>query len=234
MNFMITSYFLIWALVLFMSAFVITLSKKSKRILPANHTGLPIGSAFPEFDTLSVLKKKPFKIENPERKATIVLFSSQLCPVCQTIYPLLPATEGRFKINTMVFMEPERPGDTVGIINKMHDASIAAPVYELTEAIRNEVKLEAFPFAFYLSRDGIVLSKGVVLKFDDFGLLINQGRRVATKNLIQLIHKQADISQFTVPAQILQPEMNDRFISKPTIPPGSTSKYFIIWNWHEP
>lgn len=184
MNFMTASYFLLWALVLSLTAFVITLSRKPKRILPATHTGLPVGEAFPAFKAQSVVENLPFRVEDPEGKATIVLFSSELCPICRTIYPLLPVAEKKHNINFQVFMEPQHAGDTTGIINMINEKSITAPVYELTDAIKKEARLVALPFAYYLSRDGKVLSKGVVVHLDDFGLLIEQGRRAAMKKSI--------------------------------------------------
>lgn len=184
MNFMIASYFILWAIVISMALFVISLSRKPKRILPASQTGLPTGEMFPEFKLSSIQHNIPFRNKNPNHKAMVVLFTSQLCPICQTIYPLLTQVEKKHDIKTVVFMEPQHHGDITGITNIIKEKNIEAPVYELTEEIKNEVKLGAFPFAYFLSKDGIILSKGVVLQFDDFGLLINQGRRAAAKRSI--------------------------------------------------
>ncbi|MNG14778.1 hypothetical protein D3C84_985580 [compost metagenome] len=77
-------------------------------------------------------------------------------------------------------MEP-KDNDVASIMEKIDSTGLHAPVYALTPFMMSEVKLEGFPFAYYLSADGIVLAKGVINKMDDIDLLVSQGRRAAMR-----------------------------------------------------
>ncbi len=182
MNLMNASYIVLWLLVLTLSVFVINLSKKPSKVLAANQSGLPVGARFPKFEIHSVNKQLPFSVVYPEGKETILLFSSLRCAICDTVYPLLFTAEQKYKLKTQVIME-SKDDKFESIIQKIEDKSLNAPVYALTQHIKEEVKLAGFPFAYYLSADGKVLSKGVTTSFADIDLLVRQGRRVAARKL---------------------------------------------------
>ena len=178
---MSVSYIVLWLLVLSLTVFAIVLSKKPKRVLPANHTGLPVGTAFPKLQIRSVLKQIPFHVVYPEPKQTLLLFSSSHCSMCNAVYPLLPVAEQKYKLMAQVIMEPLEEGHVESMIRKIDDFGLTAPVFELTMSIREEVKLEGYPFAYFLSSEGKVLSKGGINRLEDIDLLVSQGRRVAMR-----------------------------------------------------
>jgi hypothetical protein len=183
MDFTSISYIVLWVLVLALAMFSISASKKPKRVLPASNTGLPVGVPFPDFKIKSVVKEVPFELVNAQRKETIILFSSSMCPICNTVYPLLPMAEKRFDLLSKIIMEG-LDGDEVGsIAEKVKTAGIQPPVYSLTPTMRVDVKLEGFPFAYFLSADGRVLAKGVVNTIADIELLISEGRRAGMRKL---------------------------------------------------
>jgi hypothetical protein len=179
---MSVSYIVLWLLVLSLTVFAIVISKKPKRVLGAYNTGLPVGSVFPKFDIQSVVKQIPFSVVHPERKETLLLFSSSMCSICSTVYPLFPYAEQKYHLKAQVIMEP-KDGQIESIIEKIDAAGLYAPVYALTPSIMQQVKLEGFPFAYYLSTEGIVLAKGVINTIADIDLLVSQGRRAGMKKL---------------------------------------------------
>lgn len=172
-----------WALILSLAVFAISISKKPKRILPASDSGLPVGAPFPAFQAQSVVNEVPFSVVYPQRKETLVLFSSSGCPICNMAYPLLPYSEQKYNLATKIVMEGQPNMVNQSIIDKIGNAGIKAPVYALTEEIKSGVKLEGFPFAYFLSADGRVLAKGIINTPPDIDLLVSQGRRAALRKL---------------------------------------------------
>lgn len=174
------SYIVLWLLVLSLTMFTIVIAKKPTKVLGANQSGLPVGSAFPRFNMQSVVKQIPFSVSHPDQQGTLLLFSSSGCPICSTVYPLFPYAEQKYNVKPQVIMEG-RDGQVDSIIEKINETGLSAPVYALTPSIKEEVKLEGFPFAYYLSADGKVLAKGVINTTADIDLLVSTGRRAGMK-----------------------------------------------------
>lgn len=169
----------LWLLVISLTFYVLMTARKPGRVLPASNTGLPVGAAFPQFAISSVSDKVPFATQHPKHNGTLVMFTSAHCPICNTVYPLIPLVEEKYRLKAQVIMEPLDEGNTESIMAKIHQMNITVPVFELTTSIRDAVKLEGFPFAYLLSQDGTVLSKGGINRLEDFDLLIRQGRRAS-------------------------------------------------------
>jgi len=177
---MSVSYVVLWMLVLALTVFAIMISKKPKRVLGLNNSGLPVGASFPRFNAQSVTSDLPFNIVYAERKETLLLFSSSLCPVCSTVYPLFPYAEQKYNLKAQVIMESTDDG-VASIVEKIESTGLHAPVYALTPHMKEEVRLEGFPFAYFLSAEGKVLAKGVINSIPDIDLLVSQGRRAAMR-----------------------------------------------------
>ncbi|MBD3919086.1 hypothetical protein H8B09_09995 [Paenibacillus sp. PR3] len=180
MNMASISNIVLWLLVLSLTMLTLTIAKKPTRMLGASASGLPVGTLFPKFNIQSVVEHIPFSVSYPDKQGTLLLFSASTCPVCSTVYPLFPYAEKKYDLKTQVIMDGAEDHDG-RIVLKLREAGISAPIYGLTPSIKAEVKLEGFPFAYYLSADGRVLSKGMINTAECIDLLVRQGRRSSMK-----------------------------------------------------
>lgn len=187
MSFISLSYIILWLLVMSLTLHVIVTSKKPGLILPASNTGLPIGATFPQFKISSVLEMVPFNIQHPKHTGALVLFTSLRCSICNSVYPMIPLVEKKYQLKAQVIMEPLEEDDVESIMTKINQLGLTFPIYKLTTSIKEEVKLHGFPFAYLLSPEGKVLSKGGINKIEDFDILVNQGRRIAFKMRKKLV-----------------------------------------------
>jgi thiol-disulfide isomerase/thioredoxin len=133
-------------------------SQPGPKELPLNDQGLSAGTSFPQHAMLSV-QGTPVIWTSTPGAGTIVLFTSYACTSCKETYPLInPFLNKNPGVHIIVVVE----GTEEDARSVQAGYSLSVPIVVLTQQLRDEVQLRAFPFGYLLSDDGKVVAKGIV------------------------------------------------------------------------
>lgn len=135
-------------------------------LLQSNH-GISIGESFPKLsiETLDGLLIPSLTGEI----GSVVLITSPGCGTCKELYPVIPRVAG---------MHPEMLFISLMVGNKqaveaiVNDYSLAHAVAIIGQNELHAMKTEYFPFAYLLSPEGKVLSKGIVVNEEHLQILL--------------------------------------------------------------
>lgn len=153
-------------------------SRIVKRQLPLQDRGMPRGSIFPRAqlttvtgDTVEIIRS-----DNP----TITIFTSSGCPVCKTLYPIIEYNKAKYlnKINFVSLIVSSEQS----LLEFIRANNVSTPVAHIHPypGSLEEFNTKTFPFAYFLSSSGVILTKGAVLNEDLFSLLISEGLSMIT------------------------------------------------------
>lgn len=162
----------LWVLVLVNSFMLIKLYRVvatlKKKELPKNSAGVPTGAVLPIQKFKNMLLKD---IDLQTNKSRIILFSSFSCKVCHQIYPFFNSLKHDLKgIHLHIFMlATEEQAKQISAEYKISLDDITLITHEDLPPLG----VTGFPFAYYLSAKGKVISKGLVNYKHDFDTLIS-------------------------------------------------------------
>ncbi|ADU31016.1 TlpA family protein disulfide reductase [Evansella cellulosilytica] len=168
----IISHFVLWTLLIVVSIALIILFKtvqnlkmaekrnlvNEEEFLPRRDSGLPVGDLFPKLE-IQTLENKTININQKGVLGSIVIFSSTTCSVCDEVYPDLTSFS-KMNPELPVFLFSE--GEKNELDKKIKDFEIDVPIHLITNDDLIKTKTNVFPFAYFLSPEGYVLSKGVI------------------------------------------------------------------------
>lgn len=162
----------LWLLMFTIVIAILTWPRKgviNEKKLALQNYGLPTNDLFPSFEGL-------YSINGRERwslseTGVISLFTSAGCDACNGLYPIISKFSQDRNITIHLFIE----GSDEQIQQKIAENDIKVPVFKLNDLIQTHVKVTIFPFGYYLSKDGVVYSKGGVQNEEHLDLLIKEG-----------------------------------------------------------
>lgn len=132
---MFVSQIVLWILVLFLTYTVLNSrtghSEKKKGMLLHQGHGLSIGEKMPDICTKPILINNNDKHEHDNRLATVYLFTSATCPVCNELYPILSRYAEKNNVNINLFIQ----GDIDEIHEKIVANNLTIPVFQLEKHI---------------------------------------------------------------------------------------------------
>lgn len=198
-NFLVVAIFTIWTCIICILFAIVFLYKKVQSItmsvnntntntntnmhpvindlfLPLSDYGLEQGELFPVLQFTEV-SGKVINLTERNSRGLIIVFLSVNCKICESVYQGLKLFSERHPYYDLtIFMESPTPEE---VIQKAKTLQIKHPIYHLTEADLTITRTRKFPFAYYISPEGIVMSKGVINDgLRDLDILLKIGAQV--------------------------------------------------------
>lgn len=177
-GFFIASYIVLWVLVLVLAYIVIAMVKRMYRtVLPASDQGLHVGADFPLPRTGTFAKQaEESGIPAASQEGTLVFFTSSGCQFCKQTYPFIEQFKQKHsKYNYLLIMDAdEEEGQEI-----VRHYGITLPVYFVEDV--EPFETPGFPFAYFLTPEARVLSKGIFNRSEDIQHLIASGRKMRRK-----------------------------------------------------
>jgi thiol-disulfide isomerase/thioredoxin len=144
--------------------------KPKEQVLQLQSYGLPVKDQFPELQIRS-MNNRWLREELDSGKPAIMLFTSAGCSVCNAIYPVVSGFAENHDVNLLLFVE----GNTDAITTKITEHAIRVPVFHADQETLTHTKVNIFPFAYYVSRDGTICAKGGIPTGEMLDLLLFEG-----------------------------------------------------------
>ncbi|MNS39693.1 Methylamine utilization protein MauD [compost metagenome] len=162
----------LWILVLALVVGFVTLPRANnpKRRLALQNYGLPVQDYFPYLDTRTVDGKYEWIKDNRFGRSTIVLFTSAGCKACNGLYPIISHYASSKNIDILLFID----GTLEEVHQKITTNNIQLSVFKMSEDLQSLAKVTFYPFAYYVSADGIIFGKGGVQTPEDLDLLLDE------------------------------------------------------------
>lgn len=156
------SYYILWILVIFLSISVIVIIKRITPGTPSldmNDAGLDEGLKVP-LEVFQSVSNKTVNIISRNKEGIVLLFLSVNCNACSILLKdLNNFAKSHSKLSIVVFMNAENEND---IINKVGNMLENIPVVKLTDYYLEQFKVPAYPFSYFLTPSGKIISKGGV------------------------------------------------------------------------
>jgi len=165
------SYIFLWVFVIILSIFVLKLLRKEEtaQSMPGSghpnapdfdikNNGLPIFSPFPDLQLKAITdidtsSKKKYEL-------SVVLLSSTSCMPCKNMYSLLPDIANKW--SDVQFISYIWGYSETDVSQVVQEHQLKPPVYILDEQGIETLNNRVYPFAYALSKEGVILAKGVV------------------------------------------------------------------------
>lgn len=192
-NFLVVAIFTMWTCIICMVFAIVFLYKKVQRIavstnnanaypvnndlfLPLSDYGLEQGELFPVLHFTEV-SGEVINLTERKSRGLIVVYLSVNCKICESVYQGLKMfSEQHPYYYLTIFMESPTQEE---VIQKAKVLQIKDPIYHLTEADLTITRTRKFPFAYYISPEGLILSKGVINDgLRDLDILLKIGAQV--------------------------------------------------------
>lgn len=169
--FEIIQYIMILSLAYILTRLCIISSSKPPKLL-GQDTGISLGMLFP-YSSVSTINKGVQHVFGDSKDGTIVFITSPSCNICKSLYPII-AEGKRGKIAFFSFMV----GEADQVREVLDRYSIQAPATAIdTDELSQKLLLDGYPYAYFLSPAGIILSKGLINTRKDIEILIDIGRK---------------------------------------------------------
>lgn len=179
-DFFFVSYVTLWVVVALLAYAVLAMMKRLYRIaLPASDRGLPVGAPFPlasragsGADGADVMDRANGTVGTPPPAGIFAIFTAADCHACKQVYPVVEQFRRR---------HPRHRFELYMLASEEEGAPIAqALAGALTTTFVDDLgtyEVPGVPFAYYLSGDGTVLSKGVFHEAAHLEHLIATGKK---------------------------------------------------------
>lgn len=173
------SYVVLWILVVmivFSNVLMLRRMRPPRLELPGQDHGLRRGAHLPRL-ALQTVDHDTFNPTSNVAKGTVVVVATGTCHVCHELFPVLRSFQLKrpdLRFALLMLAEDQDIRSTI------EDHRIDIPVFKLTPEHLEELNTRMFPFAYYLSPEGIILAKGVVNGEAHLRLLVAE-RRYAAK-----------------------------------------------------
>lgn len=177
-----SSYAILWLLVLVLTYHMLRLLRSrpgppmhSSTLAMSDH-GLAIGDPFPQTQFKTTTGSE-ISLQPAKSQGTVVIFTTPTCPACTKLYPhLADFAKARSELGTLVLAFSH--GDEQDLaLDQQH---VAFPWVPIPMGMLPVFKTSAFPFAYFLSPENTVLSKGVINDIGQLHLLVNSAERQRT------------------------------------------------------
>jgi methylamine dehydrogenase accessory protein MauD len=167
---MLTSYLILWALVIFLSLLVFALARQvgvlHERVAPAGAlmpTNGPKVGEMTDVMSVSDLQGDAVAIGGADSAglATLILFISPTCPVCKSLVPVarsLVSYEGR-RMRLVFASDGDKIDQHVAYVS---DLDMKDYPYLVSQALGLAYAVSKLPFAVLIGSDGTLQSKGLV------------------------------------------------------------------------
>lgn len=179
MNLFNISYAFLWAMIALQSYFIIQLGRKVQaanrptNVLPGlieEDHGLPHGVLFPqlEFETVN---KGPIDLKqlHEPKRGFLVAFTDAKCSSCKSLYPLLEKFNKRNpQFQPLILML----GQQLDVQEIVTQFQLTIPVANIATPIPFDTGI--FPFVYYLTPQGEVITKSVVQHKEQLDALLAQ------------------------------------------------------------
>lgn len=176
------SIFLLWTLVLFLSfSFVFYLNSHTynynSNTLSRSNDGIEYGEYSP-YPELNDVYNNPINLKDFNGSNAMLFFLSNSCHMCQGIFEIIPEIQMKYKNSNIIILmkdDSQSPFTTAEDLYKrfpsfpMNDKT---KVILLTPEIQESFKLIGFPFAYNLSKKGIIVNKGIINTMKDIDTLM--------------------------------------------------------------
>ncbi|WP_409345524.1 TlpA family protein disulfide reductase [Paenibacillus sp. MBLB4367] len=160
-----------WLLLIICSFAVINLyiqRRMFRRELGMKDAGFAYGTVFPKL-RLQTFLGEDVSLSSKNIKGSVVAFTAVSCDACNTLYPSISSflkSRPGFQMTIMMV------GNAEDVSQKAAHYDISVPVVRLQHEQLEEFGVKGFPFAYYLSPEGKVLSKGIVNSGEHLSILI--------------------------------------------------------------
>lgn len=176
MTYFEASYILLWLIVLILTYISLAMMTRMYRVfLPASDRGMEVGTAFP-LPSRDAAKPHSYGANPGRMDGTFVFFTSASCSACKQVYPVIEQFKQKnANCEYMIIMEAE---EDEGIrIREGHGITTETKyVDDMTP-----FEVPGVPFAYFLSPEGKVLSKGIFHHSMHLDHLILSGKRANRK-----------------------------------------------------
>lgn len=175
-TFFFASYISLWVIVFMLAYVVLAMMKRLYRIsLPASDRGMEVGKVFPLREMASSVRLEE-NSASARSAGTLVFFTSADCQACKRIYPVIE----QFKRNNAsygyaIFMDAEKDEGL-----RMLEANGLTVTATFVDDLA-PFEVPGVPFAYFLSEEGKVLSKGIIHDSAHIAHLIAVGKKVYRK-----------------------------------------------------
>lgn len=168
------SFIIIWIMILTLFYVINILLRDSSQIkktykkLIGQDNGLVVGSKFPVMELITT-KSEVISIEQKKYDGTVILFTSVSCKSCLTVYPLLNnliQSHARIQFISIILGTKEE------IENKISEFSLNLPVTQITKDELYKFGTTPFPFGYFISAKGVIITKNVATNKQLVNLLI--------------------------------------------------------------
>jgi thiol-disulfide isomerase/thioredoxin len=140
-----------------------------KQFLAKQDHGYKVGDKFP-------FSKLDHSVENLlNRKETVIIFSSPYCGTCKELYPIVKEISKLNKDLQFIFLIH---GEEEHVMHTIKENSLEFPIQRLTREKMQGFQTFIFPYSYFTSPDGTIISKGVVNTASDFGILFEEKKQV--------------------------------------------------------
>ncbi|MED4354944.1 hypothetical protein P9265_21975 [Schinkia azotoformans] len=168
------SYFVLWIIIIILSIGVLKLfiagNNPDMRPLHKQNTGILKGTLFP-FKTFRNTKNEEINLNT--KNGSILLFTSAGCGACKSLYPHLESFNKSYP-DLLLVLIIQGSNDAIELLIDNHSLQ-NIKIVRSTSSLLQESKIEVFPFAYYVSHNGIVLSKGLINNVEQLFTLVKEG-----------------------------------------------------------
>jgi methylamine dehydrogenase accessory protein MauD len=164
-----TSYFVLWALVIALTFVVFALARQigvlHDRIAPTGALmlakGLSVGQAAPvvAVDDLEGQSRR-IGAARDDGKSTLVLFLAPTCPVCKMLLPVLKSSQRSEQSWLQIVLASDGDNDVQTDFRKRN--GLMSFPYVLSPALGIAYQVNRLPYAVLLDERGIVLARGLI------------------------------------------------------------------------
>lgn len=113
---------------------------------------------------LSIGEKFPDVIETDNSENVIILFLSSTCLTCMDLFPKLNELSRKNKNLFLYFKGEDKEIEEIVAQNKLK-----SPIthYDMKDKDKDKYKVSLFPYYYYLSKEGIILSANIINNLEE-------------------------------------------------------------------
>ncbi|MGG3282406.1 TlpA family protein disulfide reductase [Paenibacillus solani] len=174
------SYLVLWFIVVMQTYLLIQVSKtKQARPIKVENNdytlihedhGIPQGERFPQMQFRTVNKGSINLNRIPANGGFLIAVTSLSCNQCKVTYPILEKYNKKFHSLQIIVLSEGQEED---VIQNMHNYQLTMPVVPISDI--SEYQTSYAPFFYYLSPQGEVIAKSVILEEEQLLMLLNKG-----------------------------------------------------------
>lgn len=195
----VTTYVLLWVLVIVLTLLVLLLYRQyGQSVLPAKArmqlAGLDLGKPLPEFDVTGAggdVSSARTVLGARRSPLHVLLFASPVCPVCESLWPQVGALAVRHPDVTFWWISNGRSADKPGKSVEGVEP-VGWTVLYSSDAGHHPAPLElpVLPYAYAVDEHGVIRGKGLMNDVSDFEHMIDVSAGTANTQSLALVDPQ--------------------------------------------